>query len=93
MPKNPATPVEVNVYDEPLAVVSIGDEKLTAAQAELLYRATTAIMGKLGERVSENRYDTEALANLADATRISSLLVRAIPKKPEPEAPPPAHDD
>lgn len=79
------TPADVNVYDEPLAVVSIGDEGLTAAQAELLYRATTAIMGKLGERVSENRYDTDALANLADATRISSLLVRAIPKKPEPK--------
>lgn len=93
MPKTPATLVEVNVYDEPLAVVSIGDERLTAAQAELLYRATTSIMGRLGERVSENRYDTEALANLADATRISSLLVRAIPKKPEPKVESREEDD
>lgn len=79
--------------DEPLLVVSIGGEMLTALQAELLYQAVTRAMGKLGERVSENRYDTEALAQLADATRIASLLVRAVPKKPPPKAERASADD
>lgn len=71
---------------EDLVVVSIGPERLTPAQAELLYLATTRTMGNLGQRVSENRYDTDALALLADATRIAALLVKAVPKKPEPKS-------
>lgn len=76
-----------------LLVVLIGGEILTALQAELLFQAVTRAMGKLGERVSENRYDTEALAQLADATRIASLLVRAVPKKPKPKEKSSASDE
>jgi molybdopterin-biosynthesis enzyme MoeA-like protein len=62
--------------------VSIGSETLTGDQIELLYKAIARMAGDLGVRVSENRFDADALKLLADATRIATLLSQAMPKKP-----------
>lgn len=77
----------------PLKVVSIDGQPLSGAQVELLYKAIARASGDLGVRVAQNRYDEDAVRLLADASRITSLLYDAVPKKVAPKAPPPSSDD
>ena len=77
--------------DEPatLKVVSTGNEMLSGAQVELLYKAICRASGDRGVRVAQNRYDEDAVRLLADASRITSLLYDAVPKKVAPKMQPP----